>query len=738
MELKNKEYYLIATEFDGIESDYIKFTQNDTNNSVLNISVPYPSDQLLLCVTKPDGDDVVDRFVASDETNTNFNMELPINLINLPGTYKATVQAYGHDDDRRTVGTFKYRIASDFNTDFIESNENYPVLTKLISDVNSLYDKVVDIDHGEGGRILAEEQRVQAEIVRKGNEVIRENQEIAREERLKEVESSLESMESQSIKLIDNIDTFKIGQIISSDYIRKQQIKLLSQQMKKIKKYQPTTLDCRGDSMTYGTDLKSSDSFNEIPNLPRAIKNYPEYLQDYLNKVYPDTITVSKTAFPGDTVKLGYDRWKDSVAKDITIIMYGINDFSDNNIDDFIHYYEQMIARLTLQGSAIIMLNTSKGKNTSIFEENNYINFAIKKIGEKFGIPVIDSFKFMYNYSYDIYSDSVHFNKKGYSIFASRIASYFVGMSLFKTKEVMNGTELLVRVKEDNCTTTPYGSVHNSWENATSPFPNEFTNLGGLPYIGKGASVFYSFETKEDNLIVYPTARLVNPYEVIFELDFGVAQSCVTNKNTFNDLDSELLTLKSTLSIIPTKNIDINKEYYINNKNTGILIPKAGIHTVEFKNVTAVNYFGGIGFIGYDTLKSEILTKNQGKIIQNFYNGYTESPANITTTEISFEQLKLLTGFNKIYSIEYNDIIDIPLNLTLYTLSESVISYMFLLGATNGSSRVFKESGRVNIKSTPSNERTCVSVVPDFANKKIVITWGGALNAFGSFTISVM
>lgn len=203
MELKNKEYYLIATEFDGIESDYIKFTQNDTNNSVLNISVPYPSDQLLLCVTKPDGNDVVDRFVASDETNTNFNMELPINLINLPGTYKATVQAYGHDDDRRTVGTFKYRIASDFNTDFIESNENYPVLTKLISDVNSLYDKVVDIDHGEGGRILAEEQRVQAEIVRKGNEVIRENQEIAREERLKEVESSLETKMSKNDTLLE-------------------------------------------------------------------------------------------------------------------------------------------------------------------------------------------------------------------------------------------------------------------------------------------------------------------------------------------------------------------------------------------------------------------------------------------------------------------------------------------------------------------------------------------------------
>lgn len=208
MELKNKEYYLIATEFDGIESDYIKFTQNDTNNSVLNISVPYPSDQLLLCVTKPDGNDVVDRFVASDETNTNFNMELPINLINLPGTYKATVQAYGHDDDRRTVGTFKYRIASDFNTDFIESNENYPVLTKLISDVNSLYDKVVDIDHGEGGRILAEEQRVQAEIVRKGNEVIRENQEIAREERLKEVESSLDTI-VREIEGKVNVKSFK-------------------------------------------------------------------------------------------------------------------------------------------------------------------------------------------------------------------------------------------------------------------------------------------------------------------------------------------------------------------------------------------------------------------------------------------------------------------------------------------------------------------------------------------------
>lgn len=214
MELKNKEYYLIATEFDGIESDYIKFTQNDTNNSVLNISVPYPSDQLLLCVTKPDGNDVVDRFVASDETNTNFNMELPINLINLPGTYKATVQAYGHDDDRRTVGTFKYRIASDFNTDFIESNENYPVLTKLISDVNSLYDKVVDIDHGEGGRILAEEQRVQAEIVRKGNEVIRENQEIAREERLKEVESSLDSNVNE-LELISNNKTNYKGAILT-------------------------------------------------------------------------------------------------------------------------------------------------------------------------------------------------------------------------------------------------------------------------------------------------------------------------------------------------------------------------------------------------------------------------------------------------------------------------------------------------------------------------------------------
>lgn len=93
----------------------------------------------------------------------------------LVGSNKATVQVYG-GNERLTFGTFKYKVSADPEGGSVTSNNNYPILTSLISDVQGTINTVEQTN----SNIAQQEQA-------------RESNEAEREEKFKQIEADYES-----------------------------------------------------------------------------------------------------------------------------------------------------------------------------------------------------------------------------------------------------------------------------------------------------------------------------------------------------------------------------------------------------------------------------------------------------------------------------------------------------------------------------------------------------------------
>lgn len=154
----------------------VEFYKNDTNTCIMNISLfkdrstKYLVDGTVsILINKPDGTEVVDILMKLNDGE--YIYELPNSAINVVGNHTVTVQCTGSNNDRTTFMSFKYKIKNVARSEDIYSENDYPILTKLLSDNYSLSKQV---NAAEALRGSNEEVRKNNEETRKSNETLRQ------------------------------------------------------------------------------------------------------------------------------------------------------------------------------------------------------------------------------------------------------------------------------------------------------------------------------------------------------------------------------------------------------------------------------------------------------------------------------------------------------------------------------------------------------------------------------------
>lgn len=168
--MEDRKYNVKLFLYDEPELDRdIEFYQNDTNTCIMNISLfkdrstKYLVDGTVsILINKPDGTEVVDMLMKLNDGE--YIYELPNSAINVVGNHTVTVQCTGSNNDRTTFMSFKYKIKSVARSEDIYSENEYPILTKLLSD-NYTLNKQVNV---------AEALRGSNEETRKSNETLRQ------------------------------------------------------------------------------------------------------------------------------------------------------------------------------------------------------------------------------------------------------------------------------------------------------------------------------------------------------------------------------------------------------------------------------------------------------------------------------------------------------------------------------------------------------------------------------------
>ncbi|MFE4524762.1 SGNH/GDSL hydrolase family protein [Cytobacillus firmus] len=550
--------------------------------------------------------------------------------------------------------------------------------------------------------------------------------------RLTDVSEQLAHMTQQKIKLLDDVDTtFKANKPIDIDYLKSRQIILYGKFYQKLRSSDQTvTITCRGDSITQGRDTTSADRVGEIASI-----TYPQALQSRLDSIYPDKVTVITNAMHGDNTEAGYNRFLTSSGADMTLVMYGINDAVNagyatmGDIEAYISYYEQIIIRLILQNSAVIILTPSKEKSSFLTAIDIYRN-ALYVLGKKYGVPVVTTDEWTSGYKgSEIYSDDTHFNGKGYEIFGSRVASLFVGEGVSHPKKVSHGSELLTRISIDNAVLV--GAVASSQNPGT---PAESVDTNGIQVtIGQGQKVVYSFYAETDNLFVVPDMYQANGSTVKLSLDFGVKQPDFYFDESVHlpaDINNSL---NGFIDIVNNTGVGrkVTKNYGIS-KDIGFHIVQKGWHTLTIEAVVNGISFAGLHFVHYD-IKN---TLNHGRIHQELYDMWYSSPTPVIETRLPINKLEKYLGYNHAHVNVY-DFRDTPFKLTVYNNKNSILEYVFVLGSDNLSSQYFALYKRTDM-ATPSGERTCTNIVLDPNTDEVVITWGGNTSKLSSFEITVL
>lgn len=200
---------------------------------------------------------------------------------------------------------------------------------------------------------------------------------------------------------------------------------------------------CIGDSMTYGHDTVSAGTVAPVaPHVVTRVPTpYPETMIARLNEAYAGaTMTVENMGFSGDNVKQGFSRWKTANGAALAFIMYGINDAIPSiTLDEYASVLRKFIRRLNSQGCAVVVVtSTMMTQGREIREVNNYRAAAVK-VAEQMGCPVMhgDGVGIQNQYS-QIFSDSVHFNQQGYTLFGNSVAAFLLGGGLGREPNRVN------------------------------------------------------------------------------------------------------------------------------------------------------------------------------------------------------------------------------------------------------------------------------------------------------------
>lgn len=397
--------------------------------------------------------------------------------------------------------------------------------------------------------------------------------------------------------------------VFSIEYLQQLQVKLLGNFFRNIKKGVIQSICCQGDSLTYGLDQTSSDKvIADTTILPDGSSNgsdktragitYPQALQKYLNNAIGNgKVNVITRGYCGDFVEGAYNRWITPSGANLTIMQYGTNDSRASWVDykgdvkQFIEHYEKLIAREILRDSAVVIISPPRNQinDVDIFTFAN----ALERLANKYNCPFVRGDELMLNYSGDIFSDEVHYNSKGYSVHASRIASAL--LSRFEKNIVTSGSKIGTYPNQDNLYLT---NTARYFENNQYPTPSQADITKGSCVFFEGSSITIPFYTTEDDLILYPSIFVNDNCSVDVILDFEVEQALYSNSDLLGkdrrSYPNNKITITATTGIFSNR---------LTNQDKFIHITKKGWHTITFINKnTSLNAYYGLEFLDFNVL----------------------------------------------------------------------------------------------------------------------------------------
>lgn len=547
-------------------------------------------------------------------------------------------------------------------------------------------------------------------------------------DRLDNFDSHLAESMIESVRL--DIGDLKANSDIMIDYIRNKQVELRSLAFQKL----TTTTDIftiitQGDSTIYGSGMEKDGTQRPADTTPtpsgavhvakRATISYPEKMQECLRLVYGNRINVINWGYSGDSAKMGYEKWnkKGTQVADVAIINYGINNGAIPSVPDYrdvsmyLEYMEKIIINHTLYNRAVYVLTPFKQVKSDQLHIKYFIDSLIN-LANKYNLPIIKGDILTENQDINIMSgtsneDDKHFNSIGYSIIGARIAGYFIGTQ----NKVTSNDILLTRQTIDsiryikNCTFGGGEGLRTPTEIGTSIYT----------YINTDGSVVYSFETKEDNLCVYPIVALPSGTNFEMILDFEVQKS--QNSYVSNEINNYPILNKNTINNALFNDL----KTVLDGKTKCIVIPTKGIHTITINSKVSFSKLMGIGFLSLaDLLKKE-----------PFYYGYTSetfSSASVPTTRVPMFAIRKL-GYSIDNTYKYKETL---LKLSLNNYNKNTINYVLSLG--------YKKIGQENIITFGDDlagDRTLTGIDIDTVTDELILIWGGVLTKPASFTIKV-
>ena len=366
------------------------------------------------------------------------------------------------------------------------------------------------------------------------------------------------------------------------------------------------TVCCRGDSVTYGQAGDTSAQDNRDPldghTAIRAKITYPEALEEALKHVYGENISVINRGFSGDKVKTSFTRWTVSCNSDVTLIALGINDAMQNTaIEEFINTYKKIIEQEILWGSYPIPVLPTRIGSTSDVKLNN-IRKIIINIANEYNLEYIDALELLRNYSSgDIApSDNIHLTSYGYSVLGKRIASCFMGNTLFRPNIIKSNSKVQLKTSIDSINIIKNSKIGGSSDSTGAWDLNSSSTQCTITGDGE---IIYSFYSDEDDLLVIPI-YLTNSSSWEYSLDFALNQPDVSMSDYVNQPKGKTILKSISMPIYnrtdnlfskvpPCSFSDILKNF--------IQITSKGWHTIMIKNKTPNTniLFYGMIFINY-------------------------------------------------------------------------------------------------------------------------------------------
>ncbi|MDB4901258.1 MAG: hypothetical protein JWQ63_539 [Mucilaginibacter sp.] len=190
-----------------------------------------------------------------------------------------------------------------------------------------------------------------------------------------------------------------------------------------IKKYRSglfIKIACEGTSLTYGEDIKDSDTISSAGGFAGAITRAKyQYPSSMLQALENYKATISVRSFPGDRTTEAIERWKDSTSADVCIIEYGTNDAYNFSgyasgiipVNTYKRQLKFLAQRRIDQGAWVILCIPPYLKSYN--KQINPYRLAASSVAHELSLNVFDIEASIKQLPVP-YSDEVHFNSTGY------------------------------------------------------------------------------------------------------------------------------------------------------------------------------------------------------------------------------------------------------------------------------------------------------------------------------------